>query len=67
MTYTTIQGDTWDVIAQAVYGSTSHTGKLLLANPEYSDTFLFSSGVELYVPALDETDVSASVVPPWRT
>ncbi len=65
-TYLTQQGDMWDLIAFKVYGSTSHTGKLIKANLQYAKTFIFSSGVVLKVPDLDETDIDNSFIPPWR-
>lgn len=65
-TYTTKQGDMWDSIAFDVYGSTSHTGKLIKANQQYAKTYIFSAGIVLDVPDLTDDDVEISVVPPWR-
>ena len=66
-TYSTKQGDMWDLIADNVYGSTAHTGKLIKANQQYSDIYIFPAGIELDVPDLDDEDVEYSVIPPWRT
>ena len=65
-TYTTKSGDMWDGIAYLAYGSTAHTSKLIMANPEYSDVYFFPAGIVLRIPDLYETDVDKSNVPPWR-
>ena len=67
MTYTTKSGDMWDAIAYEVYGSTEYTGKLMRANTEYVDTYVFPPGVVLTVPDLGDNDVTASDLAPWRT
>lgn len=64
--YTTKAGDMWDAIAYNAYGSTAHTSRLIMANPEYSDIYFFPAGIVLTVPDLLKTDVDASNVPPWR-
>jgi phage tail protein X len=64
MTYTTVQGDTWDVIAYKVYGREDRMTLLLQANPGHEDTVIFSGGVQLIVPpATVESSVS---LPPWK-
>lgn len=65
-TYTTKSGDMFDLIAFQVYGSTDHTAKLIKANAEYSDCFIFSAGIVLTVPDLDQNDYDTSYIPPWR-
>lgn len=63
-TYTTIQGDTWDLIAYRLYGDEKYMRYLYEANWPYADTLLFSSGIVLSVPDLpEETDED---VPFWR-
>ena len=63
-TYTTIQGDTWDVIARKIFGDTKYTGNIIMANLRYMDYFVFPSGIELSVPDVDTTQPSAPV--PWK-
>ncbi len=64
-TYTTIQGDCWDVIALRVYGAESASGYLMQNNLPFLDTFIFSAGEVLNVPDLPaKTD---SAMPSWRT
>ena len=66
MTYTTKQGDMWDSIALAVYGSTDYTGLLMRANQQYLDTYIFPAGIALYVPEITDEDVGQTDLPPWR-
>lgn len=63
-TYITKSGDTWDVIAKRVYGSEYHADLLMAANPTLLDTFFFSVGTALRVPALEEK--RDGMLPPWK-
>ena len=64
MAYTTKSGDTWDVIAKEVYGSEYHADILMAANHGHIETFVFSAGVVLNTPALEnERD---GLLPPWK-
>ncbi len=65
-TYTTQQGDAWDLIAYRVYGSESYTGWLMQHNFEYLDTMIFGAGVVLQTPELPDAE-QTSDLPPWRT
>ncbi|MGO4540379.1 tail protein X [Paenibacillus sp. 2TAB19] len=64
MTYTTIQGDTWDAISYKLYGSALMMGQLIATNPQHANTVVFSSGVVLAAP---ETPAATSAdLPPWK-
>ena len=65
MTYTTKQGDQFDYIAWKVLGSCNYVETLINANRQYLDTFIFSAGVELTIPDIEE-EQKVSVLPPWR-
>lgn len=65
-TYTTQQGDAWDLIAYRVYGSESYTGWLMQHNFAYLDTMIFGAGVVLQTPELP-AEQQTSDLPPWRT
>lgn len=65
MSYTTVQGDTWDKIAYNVYGNTKYMGNLLEANHAVLDTFVFDAGVTIETPTIDTS--TASDTPIWRT
>lgn len=63
-TYTTIQGDTWDLIAYKLYGAEKYMKYLIEANWQMLDVLIFSSGTVLTVPGLrEEADEDA---PFWR-
>lgn len=62
-TYTTIQGDVWDLIAYKLYGDEKYMKNLIEANWPYIDVVVFSSGIVLNVP--DIPDEAMEDVPFW--
>jgi hypothetical protein len=63
-TYTTKEGDRWDRIALAVYGSEMHSDWLMKNNIQHIGTYALSAGIVLNTPDLpEETETS---LPPWR-
>ena len=63
-TYTTIQGDTWDLISFKLFGSEKYMKNLIGANWPLLETLVFSSGTVITVPDLpEESDEDA---PFWR-
>lgn len=55
--YTTVQGDTWDLIAYKLWGSEYLLPLLYDANPLLADTLIFKAGIVLNVPEIEnETD-----------
>lgn len=65
-TYTTMQGDTWDVIARFCYGSELFATVLIAANPAHVGTAFFGSGVVLAVPDAQAQTTADATLPPWR-
>lgn len=63
-TYTTVQGDMWDMIAYKVYGQEGSMTLLLEANQTYKDVAVFPQGVVLNCP--DYEAAAISTLPPWR-
>lgn len=63
-TYTTISGDMWDKIAYEKMGSVLHTDKLIRANAEYAELFVFPAGVVLTIPEVE--DEQNMELPPWK-
>lgn len=61
--YRTISGDTWDIIAYKALGDGMLMDRMITANPEHCETFIFPTGVELQVPELKETISTTN--PPW--
>ena len=64
-TYTTKQGDMWDLISYRLTGSNDQIIPLMQANPQYTETFIFPAGVVLVVPVLNNL-VDYNVLPPWK-
>ena len=62
--YTTVQGEMWDSIAYTQLGSVSHTDKLMNANLQYRDIYLFPAGIVLTIPEVKER--ASSLLPPWK-
>lgn len=65
-TYTTVQGDLWDTIAYRQLGSTGHTDKLMNANLQYLDVYVFPAGVVLNLPEITENSTGSTNLPPWK-
>lgn len=63
-TYSTIQGDMWDMIAFKVYGRENCIKELLEANEEYRDVAVFPSGVTLKLPDIEIP--RSNNLPPWK-
>ncbi len=63
-TYTTVQGDTWDMIAHKKLGNTDYTDRLIGANQEHVGTLLFQAGVTLRLPSIPEK--TSGSLPPWK-
>lgn len=64
-TYTTVLGDTWDMIAYKVYGNEKYTNELVQANIKYVETVVFSAGTVLTIPEITQK-TDASSLPPWK-
>lgn len=64
MTYTTIQGDTWDVVAFKTLGNEMLMSRILEANIEYADITVFGAGVTLVIPEIEAAP--SELLPPWK-
>ncbi|SEU24356.1 Phage Tail Protein X [Lacrimispora sphenoides] len=67
-TYTTISGQTWDQIAYEVYGNEHYCDKLMDANRDKLQYFVFPDGIVLKLPSIEsmvQTSVSSDY-PTWR-
>lgn len=63
-TYTTSQGDTWDLMAYDLYGEEKYMHYLIEANWPLLDILVFSSGTLITVPDIPEE--AREDVPFWR-
>lgn len=62
--YTTILGDTWDLVAFKTLGNEMYTHKLIENNLKYKDIMIFSAGIILTIPDIEIP--SASGLPLWK-
>lgn len=64
MRYTTVLGDTFDMIAHKVYGDSKQAIHIIEANIEYANIIIFSGGISLKIPEIEI--VSPISLPPWK-
>lgn len=64
-TYTTVQGDCWDLVAFKVYGNERYMALLADANPSLLDFLVFPSGTVINTPDIPEGYDTADTVF-WR-
>lgn len=65
-TYTTVQGDMWDSIAQYQMGSVAYTDKLMRQNQQYLDLYIFPAGIVLELPEAEAPADTVSTLLPWK-
>ena len=63
-TYTTSQGDTWDIIALRQMGSEKYMSLIIEANSKFNQVVVFPAGITLVIP--DAPVVTANSLPPWK-
>lgn len=64
--YVTVQGDMFDKISYEQYGSETYFDRIMKANPEHRDVYVFPSGIELEIPDIDEQTSTSDTIPPWK-
>lgn len=64
--YITRAGDTWDSIAKTQMGNEYYSDVLLQANFSHAMTAIFSAGVSLTIPEVDNNVTETVNAPPWR-
>ena len=64
MLYETVLGDTWDMIAERVYGDSTKADFLMENNPLLIATAVFATGTYVYIPDLPTED--NETYPDWR-
>ena len=63
-TYTTIQGDMWDSIANTQLGDAAYSDKLMNANLQYREYYTFPAGIVLVLPDIPAR--TSDTLPPWK-
>lgn len=67
--YTTVQGDTWDLIGFKLFGpgGEKQTDQLIRANISHAHQVIFQAGVKLRVPAEVRPEPQGfEGMPPWK-
>lgn len=64
LTYRTVSGETWDMVAKNVYGNELRADYLMENNPKMIDVFVFENGTVLDTPELPAEE--KLLLPPWR-
>lgn len=62
--YTTMQGDTFDMLALDAYDDEFKAHLIIQANPQYANVLVFDAGVKLTIPIIEQE--AASTLPPWK-
>lgn len=62
--YTTMAGDTFDMIALDAYNDEFRAVEIIRANPQYAGIVSFDAGAVLRIPYLEET--APETLPPWK-
>lgn len=62
--YTTIQGDTWDIIAKKIYNDEMKADYLMANNLDLIEIVIFPANIKIYVP--DLTQEQDNDLPSWR-
>lgn len=67
-TYTTKQGDTFDVIAKSMLGDEHYLHLLIEANYSCRDIVIFPAGITLTLPTISQSSIDQvpENLPPWR-
>lgn len=67
--YTTISGDTFDLVAWKMYGRESLADKIMEANMDKLDYLIFPDNLKLKIPDPSKfiSEAAASDTPEWRT
>ena len=65
-TYTTVQGDTWDIVSFKSYGSEKYVDILIERNWRHRFSVFFPAGVQLTIPDIAIQTQDERNLPPWR-
>lgn len=62
--YTTIQGDTFDILALDAYNDEFKAHLIIEDNPQYANVVVFDAGVKLKIRKIQQE--AAATLPPWK-
>ena len=64
-TYTTKEGDTFDLLALRYSDEEKLAHHIIAQNPDHADVIVFESGIKLMIPVIDEPELTETNAP-WR-
>ena len=67
--YTTIAGDTFDLVAHRAYGDSRRAPEIMAENLQYINIAVFGAGIILNIPDVKKASQDAAEqnsLPPWR-
>ncbi len=64
LSYVTIAGDTFDIIALDFYNDEFRAADIIRANPQYAGIVSFDAGITLKIPYMKES--APESLPPWK-
>lgn len=64
--YTTISGDTFDLIAKKLFNNELEAPSIMQANPTLLGSVVFSANVKVNIPVIEQVVKTNSTLPPWR-
>lgn len=64
LSYTTVQGDTFDAISLDFYNDEFYAPIIAEANANFSGVLVFDAGIKLQIPIVNAK--AAETLPPWR-
>ena len=63
-TYTTQQGDTFDILALDAWNDEAKSHWIIQDNPDHAHVLVFDAGIDLKIRVVDPS--AASTLPPWK-
>lgn len=65
-TYTTLQNDRWDLIADKAFGDSTRYPEIIALNPGVAIDDILIGGMDLVVPIVESKPSQDFQLPPWK-
>lgn len=65
LTYTSLEGDRWDLIAYRFYGDIDQMTRIIEANPNMTLSEVLPTGTKLYIPIIAGLPPNNKDLPYW--
>lgn len=64
--HVTYAGERWDLIAFRYYGDPTNYEVIIMANPQVPIEPVFTAGIAIAIPIIQQQNILNSGLPPWR-